>query len=487
MTVFPAASGSARAPGRSGATTARAPWPGQPSPSCSATTAAAVISLCRTAAVLAFAAFLAPCRPRRPHTASLVASACLINSASLYSAATPTPSKSRDAWRDQPGRLVEDMSREPVGRHEQILAVAAGLFARKGVAATTVRELADEVGILSGSLYHHFDSKEAMVDEILAPYLEDLREACESVPSSETDPRTRLCGLVVASLRVVEAHPHATEIYQSDVNYLSQFERFGYLAGAAQQVRKTWLGVISDGVARGVFRSDLDPGIAYRLMRDAIWLSVRWFRPTPDYPLTRFAQECTSLFLDGVGGAARRSGAQQALTGTKRLTLPCWPPTVPAPAVRAIERRLGCSPRHPVKRNLPESTQPAGPRRATYHYVESIRRPFCRFRGATTSDICRRGSGDVAMARQFQAAPPEFGTGTGVIRLRLGSGLAGAVEEPAGHAVEGRITHQPAGGVDPGVDAVDVLADLFQHHLGRHVGGRVQAVDRDLAGRHPAG
>jgi len=241
------------------------------------------------------------------HTPSRVASACLITSASLYSAATSTPSKSRDAWRDQPGRLAEDMSREPVGRHEQILAVAAGLFARKGVAATTVRELADEVGILSGSLYHHFDSKEAMVDEILAPYLEDLREACESVLSSETDPRTRLCGLVVASLRVVEAHPHATEIYQSDVNYLSQFERFGYLAGAAQQVRKTWLGVISDGVARGVFRSDLDPGIAYRLMRDAIWLSVRWFRPTPDYPLTRFAQECTSLFLDGV--AERRDEA----------------------------------------------------------------------------------------------------------------------------------------------------------------------------------
>ena len=69
------------------------------------------------------------------------------------------------------------MSREPADRHQQILAVAAALFARKGVAAATVREIADEVGILSGSLYHHFDSKEAMVDQILAPYLKDLREA----------------------------------------------------------------------------------------------------------------------------------------------------------------------------------------------------------------------------------------------------------------------------------------------------------------------
>jgi AcrR family transcriptional regulator len=192
------------------------------------------------------------------------------------------------------------MSRQPAGRHEQILTVAAGLFARKGVAATTVREIADEVGILSGSLYHHFDSKEAMVDQILAPYLRDLRTANASVLSSPADPRTRLRDLVIASLQVVEEHPHATEIYQSDVNYLSQFERFGYLTSAAAEVRRTWLEVIGDGVAQGAFRSDLDPGILYRLMRDAIWLSVRWFKPTAEYPLTRFAQECTSLFLDGI-------------------------------------------------------------------------------------------------------------------------------------------------------------------------------------------
>jgi len=192
------------------------------------------------------------------------------------------------------------MTREPADRHQQILTVAAVLFARKGVAATTVREIADEVGILSGSLYHHFDSKEAMVDEILAPYLNDLREAYKLVLSRTADPRTKLGDLVIASLQVAEAHPHATEIYQSDVNYLSQFERFGYLTTAAARARKAWLDVIGDGVKEGAFRADIDPGIIYRLMRDAIWLSVRWFKPTPRYPLTQFAEDCTSLFIDGV-------------------------------------------------------------------------------------------------------------------------------------------------------------------------------------------
>jgi AcrR family transcriptional regulator len=192
------------------------------------------------------------------------------------------------------------MAREPVDRRERILAVAAALFARKGVAATTVREIADEVGILSGSLYHHFESKEAMVDEIISSYLEDLRSRYKEVLAREADPRTRLHDLVVASLEVVEAHPHATEIYQNDVNYLIQYERFAYLRNAGKEVQRAWLEVLNAGIANGTFRRDLDPKILYRLMRDALWLSVRWFKPTRDYPLSRLAEDCVSVFLDGL-------------------------------------------------------------------------------------------------------------------------------------------------------------------------------------------
>jgi TetR/AcrR family transcriptional regulator, cholesterol catabolism regulator len=192
------------------------------------------------------------------------------------------------------------MAREPVDRRERILTAAATLFARKGVSATTVREIADEVGILSGSLYHHFESKEAIVDEVISSYLEDLRTRYKLVLASDTDPRTRLHDLIVASLEVVEAHPHATEIYQNDVNFLSTFERFAYLKNAGKEVQSTWLEVITAGVQAGVFRPDLDPKILYRLMRDSVWLSVRWFKPSRDYPIARLAEDCTSLFIDGL-------------------------------------------------------------------------------------------------------------------------------------------------------------------------------------------
>lgn len=196
-------------------------------------------------------------------------------------------------------------AREPLDRRARILASAAALFASKGVAATTVREIAGEVGILSGSLYHHFASKEAMVDEILSSYLDDLRARYAEVLARDTDPRVRLRNLVLVSLQTVEAHPYAAEIYQNDVHYLRQFDRFGYLTTAGNDVQRTWLDVINTGIAQGAFRADLDPTIFYRLMRDAVWLSVRWFKPTPEYPVTRFADDCTSIFLDGLAAPRR--------------------------------------------------------------------------------------------------------------------------------------------------------------------------------------
>src|SRR4051794_9707743 len=101
---------------------------------------------------------------------------------------------------------------------EAILEKAASLFATRGVAATTVRDIAGEVGLHSGSLYHHFKSKDAIVDELLRGYLDDLLARYRAVAAEDLDPRARLERLVRVSLDTVGAHPHATEIYQNDFN-----------------------------------------------------------------------------------------------------------------------------------------------------------------------------------------------------------------------------------------------------------------------------
>jgi AcrR family transcriptional regulator len=197
---------------------------------------------------------------------------------------------------------------ESRSRRDLILDKSAQLFAGRGVAATTVREIADSVGILSGSLYHHFESKDAIVDELLRSYLRDLRSRYRTVAKQELGARARIDALVHASMQTVEAHPYATEIYQNDFNLLRDQPRFRYLKTTANEVQKTWLDALNAGREEGVFRSDIDPHTLYRIIRDVVWLSVRWYQPKPGHSLRDLADDCTSLLLDGISvrGADRR-------------------------------------------------------------------------------------------------------------------------------------------------------------------------------------
>ncbi|MEO6471071.1 MAG: helix-turn-helix domain-containing protein, partial [Aeromicrobium sp.] len=73
-------------------------------------------------------------------------------------------------------------------RREELLQIAAELFATKGFKNTTVRDIADAAGILSGSLYHHFDSKESMVDEILSSFQDELFGKYAAIVAGDDDP-----------------------------------------------------------------------------------------------------------------------------------------------------------------------------------------------------------------------------------------------------------------------------------------------------------
>ena len=74
---------------------------------------------------------------------------------------------------------------QPATRRDELLQLAAAMFAERGLKATTVRDIADSAGILSGSLYHHFKSKEQMVEEVMRDFLDWLFSRYEEIIATE--------------------------------------------------------------------------------------------------------------------------------------------------------------------------------------------------------------------------------------------------------------------------------------------------------------
>jgi len=192
-------------------------------------------------------------------------------------------------------------------RREEILAIAAELFAAKGFATTTVREIADAAGILSGSLYHHFDSKESIVDEVLSSFLDEILARYRQTVAAGGDPADVLRALVRSAFGALGSDRAAAAVMLNEYNVLVQFPRFAYLRDGADETERLWVAVLADGMRSRAFRSDIDPRMIYRFLRDAIWVSVRWYRPGGKYRPEEIADLYLDVLLDGI--AAR--GAPQ--------------------------------------------------------------------------------------------------------------------------------------------------------------------------------
>jgi AcrR family transcriptional regulator len=185
-------------------------------------------------------------------------------------------------------------------RRDELLAIAASLFAERGFKNTTVRDIADAAGILSGSLYHHFDSKEAMVDELLDTFQTELWKEYDAIEASDLTPRGKLEAVVRASFDAIDHHHSEVAIFQNDATHLITFERFAYLGERNNKFRTLWTGLLEAGVESGELRSDLDVELVYRFLRDTVWVAVRWYRPGGDLSPSDIADQYLRILLEGI-------------------------------------------------------------------------------------------------------------------------------------------------------------------------------------------
>ena len=185
-------------------------------------------------------------------------------------------------------------------RRDELLRLAAAMFAERGLRATTVRDIADSAGILSGSLYHHFSSKEEMVDEVLRGFLDWLFDRYQQIVATEPNPLERLKGLFMASFEAIATRHAEVVIYQDEAKRLSSQPRFAYVEERNRQQRKMWVDVLTEGIEQGLFRPDVDVDLVYRFIRDTTWVSVRWYQPGGPLTAEQVGQQYLSIVLGGI-------------------------------------------------------------------------------------------------------------------------------------------------------------------------------------------
>lgn len=199
-----------------------------------------------------------------------------------------------------PRTTVRPSSEQNSVRRAELLAIAANLIATRGYTTATVRDIADEAGILSGSLYHHFASKEAMLEEILRTFMDDLLTHFEAIEKEGGGPRFVLDGLIGYAFAAIDSQHDAVGLYQNEAAFLAKQPGFEFVSDESVRIENIFLAAIRDGQAQDVFRESLNASVIYRFIRDAVWSTVRWYRPGGPLTIDRVRDDYLDFLHNGL-------------------------------------------------------------------------------------------------------------------------------------------------------------------------------------------
>ena len=181
-----------------------------------------------------------------------------------------------------------------------VLDCAARLFRREGYAAVSLRGIAAESGMKAGSLYHHFDSKEVIVVEILDIGVLRVHEAVEQ--AIDALPRHAPAAQFIGA--AIQAHLRA--LHESGDYTSANIRIFGQVPPSIRashvKVRRAyealWTKLLGRGVASGELRDDINIASLRAFLLGAMNNSLEWLEPRRG-AVNRIANDLKTLVLEG--------------------------------------------------------------------------------------------------------------------------------------------------------------------------------------------
>ncbi|WP_203554050.1 TetR/AcrR family transcriptional regulator [Bacillus sp. B15-48] len=187
-----------------------------------------------------------------------------------------------------------------IQKFNKIVDAAAKIFREKGYKVATLEDIANEVGMLKGSLYYYIDKKEDLLYAVVERPLLEMTENLKAIVYSDDPAAAKL-------EKALKNHIKGFENYQSELFVWISIEWFksefgGDIATLGDEYDRLFRKIIIEGIESGEFRSDLDP----KLMTFAVFgvynYMQRWYSPDNEYSFDDISNQFHSFVLQGIHG-----------------------------------------------------------------------------------------------------------------------------------------------------------------------------------------
>jgi AcrR family transcriptional regulator len=147
-------------------------------------------------------------------------------------------------------------------RRAEILDTAAAVFASSGYSGTSLKDIADACGIQAGSLYHHFESKEAIVIELVTRYQAELQRVGDRALRSAADdrattPREQVVALGTSNAECALAHRAALQLTSYEPPTSASAELVELVRSRPGSVRAAMTAILRSARAQGALTEEV--------------------------------------------------------------------------------------------------------------------------------------------------------------------------------------------------------------------------------------
>lgn len=184
---------------------------------------------------------------------------------------------------------------DPKTAKGRLLVAAARLFKNKGYERTTVRDLASEIGIQSGSLFHHYKSKEAILqavmEETIALNMALMRDAIADV----NNPCDKVLALIRCELQSILGDTgEAMSVLVYEWRSLKP-ESQKHILALRDAYEQLWLDTLEEAREAGMVQ--IEPFILRRFLTGALSWTTNWYKPDGEMTLEQLAEDALQLAI----------------------------------------------------------------------------------------------------------------------------------------------------------------------------------------------
>lgn len=189
---------------------------------------------------------------------------------------------------------------------QRILDAAASLFHRQGFAATGLRDIAAEAGILLGSLHYRFPSKDMLLVRLMERAIGNAIATVRDAIGTTRDPFDRVRLALGAHLRVLLSGGDAISVLLYDWRVL-QGEARDAIVRLRDRYEAFWDGILYEAAGAGRLRADLDPRFLRLVGFGAINWVATWYRPEGPMHPEQIADEIFRMMALGIASDSARA------------------------------------------------------------------------------------------------------------------------------------------------------------------------------------